>query len=170
MSVPNKRLDRFLDTNGDGTGDFNIVDNYTSDTTFFIQPPEDEVYILGEAVINVTGTGNFAPDEYGGSSSLINGLTFALLQGNEELRISKTRIFNNIDWFKFTNNVVLEKSQNISCISIHWDLEVVSSGLVLRGNSGDKLSLIVKDDFTGIDSHTFFIRAETIDSKHSYYK
>jgi len=72
----NESVDRFLDTNGDGTGTKSATGNYAeSPVSFFIQPPAGEVFRLNRMLVHIEDSGTFDSGSYGNGITLTNGIT-----------------------------------------------------------------------------------------------
>lgn len=151
-----------LTPNGDGTGGFNANGDYSStEEIFYIQPPSDKVYCIQRMIGMIEDSNNMRAEYYGDMGvALTNGITVRVSNNNGVI-LDMTNghpIKRNAEWGQFCYDVDLKSwGTGNEFILIKWDLSLPEQSLFLTGANGDKLELILNDDFSGLVSHHFVI-------------
>lgn len=151
---------QFLSTNGDGTGDFNVIGNYGTPTSFYIQPPSDERYVIDRMLVYIQDVGSFSTTTYANATILTNGLVFCVSDDSGVLHNLTTGvpIKTNPNWATHCYNSILIQypgGGTVRALSVEWIFSNAGFPLLLEGKSNTKFELIVQDDFSLIDAHYF---------------
>jgi len=156
-------FEHYLDTNGDGTGTFNAIGDYSATPTeFYYAPPAGITAVISKLIIHIADKGLFGFDGYGAiaAGQVVNGMTITV----ERLGVEVLSLTNgvpitdnasmshlNVDYNKttFANN---EESSSVS-------LEDHSFGgpLNMHGDLGDRLIVTLNDSFVGLIDHHFIL-------------
>ena len=156
-------FEQYLTQAGDGTGAANANGNYSGGaTTWYIQPASDETILVSSMLLQIADSGIFAVTDYGSiAGGLLNGISIRSRINNITRNITGGAIINNnwelssvVDDFR----VVLGPSGNNWFMRAQWNFyERFGVPLVLEGFQNDRIEIILNDNFTGLDSHTFTV-------------
>ncbi len=147
---PRNRIDQLLDTQGDGKGTIEMVDD--TPKAFFIQPPVGEVYALNRMNIYIEeGTNNkFDASKYGATTALSNGIIVSVQDANGNLLtltplpVTKIGLWDlgaGIDMF-FTDF----PSGTSDMAAIRWSFFKGAMPIYLIGDNEEKLVMNVQDN------------------------
>lgn len=162
-----------MDTNGDGTGTFNAVGDYSlTAERFYIQPALNQIYELSRMMIMIQDTGSFDADLYGNNIGLTNGINLEVKQGGPEggvlIPMTPVPIMNNSQWGANCFDVdvkawgdgdeVLVARWSFSKDVITTNISSNIGGITLNGALRQCLVITLNDDFSSLNDHTFAIR------------
>jgi hypothetical protein len=167
LNMPNRLLSQFLSTNGDGTGDINIVGDYSSAAeTFEVEnPPMVAATVIERIVVYIRDTGAFSAEKYGARASLPVGLNLDVRSADDNVLFSLTpdAIRNNGEWGKYCFEVDTKKWGGGDQILVaRWSFvkfTEAAEGIVL--NNGERFVLTVNDDFQSLVTHTILAQGYT---------
>ncbi len=154
---------RFLDTNGDGTGNSNGTGNFSAiPTKFFITPSPGNLFVLTSFSINISNSGSkWSVSDYGDiSGGVTNGVIVRqVLKGITTDIFGARRMKTNRDWlaaFQILHTFQGNKSDDIFLKVSTIFPENSGDYLLLRDN--DELGVILNDNFSALDEHSFVVR------------
>lgn len=152
-------LHRLLDTVGDGTGVTDATGDYsTTAATFLVAPGLGETYEIHQLQIEIEtalGGPSIRPNRYG---DIVGGLTVGIdihtHDGVSVLQqITEDNIQDNRDWIRNAYNVTTETDPASGFMHILWDFG--KAGVVLSGDAGEELRVLLNDDFSSLVAQTF---------------
>lgn len=153
-------IQRFLDTNGDGTGDVNANGNYSgAEEIFYIQPPPGEVFYIYRMMVAIRDSGGIRFEEYGNiATGLTNGVSIRV-QDDSGTKLSLTDavpILNNAAWGYHSYDVsIASAGSGDDFVSVRWTF--ARSGQVIRldGDLNQRFEVVLNDNLTGLIEHRF---------------
>lgn len=152
-------LRRFLDTNGDGSGTKNANGNYSSaEEIFYIQPPAHQNYLLYRMMAYVKDSGTFDSGSYGNGITLTNGIAVRVSDdsGVQHDLTDGVPVKTNPDWRQHCFDA--EPSSyglGDEALGVRWTFTRGGPPILLEGANGDRLEVVLHDDFSGLITHTF---------------
>ena len=163
-------LYRTLSTNGDGTGDENVVGDYSgAEEIFYVQPSATEIYRLERMLIYFRmKKGDFKFDQYGKDQELSTGIQVRV-QNDLNTIIDLTNgipIKTFGGWIRVCFDVDpaggnLNNDYNQDAIAgARWTFSKAGYPLRLVGSNNERLEVVVNDDFTGVEikEHYFMVQ------------
>ena len=152
-------LHRFLDTNGDGSGNKDAIGNYlATPTDFYLQPPAGYIYRISRIIVSVEDTTVMQAQEYGNlGGPLTNGIAIKYTRNDEEIFLTDDHtIKTNADWGAFAFDVDIKAwGAGNEFLVTRWTFSKSGQFVRLVGNAGDKLVASLSDNFTGLINHHF---------------
>ena len=147
-------LIRLLDAQGDGSTDWNIVGDYsTNPVTFRATVPEGKVWYIDFMKIQITDLGLFSRGRYGNLPELINGYIPKVVRNGIVTQLTPDPITINDHFIHYSFEYQLTPfAQN-----------TYTSSAVLRFDTpfnlhpGDKIKVKMQDNFTALIDHTIAI-------------
>lgn len=163
--APENKIYRFLDTNGDGTGTKDAIGNYSnagSGVEHFYFQAKGYADIHRMIVHYEDGVGMRA-ERYGSlASALTNGILIKVLDSDLSELLDITDyipIKSNSDWARIAYDVQL-LAWGAGNESIGARLTFTRAGGPIRLEPGQRLVVILNDDFTGLVDQYFMIQGE----------
>lgn len=150
---PKHKVDRLLDTVGDGSGSTEMAG---ASAVYFCKPPHGKKYTLSRVNVYIEDNGKFRGDRYGSSASLTNGINVTLYGTSGSLfcytpqtikKIGHWHLLAGVDMY-FTNFPV-----GNDIVAVRWSFWKGSGYMVLDGNKGEFLEFKVQDDLSDLVSH-----------------
>ncbi len=154
----NDLISRFLDQNGDGTGNSNMgAADYTGER-FFIAPAAGQIFVINRIIISLEDETGFKAETFGKESALTNGL---LLKSEFASQVVRTDFLNgdtiktngqfglmcfDVDVHNWANT----PTDEILLARLSFNRFSVNGGLTLTGDDSEKLVVTVQDDLTAI--------------------
>lgn len=154
-------VNRFLDTNGDGTGTKSAIGNYAgSPVSFYIQPPAGDVYRLYRMLVHVEDVNTFDSGSYGNGIVLTNGITVSKVISGQTVQMTDgVSIKKTPHWQMFCYDVDISSyGLGNEHASVRWTFTKGGNPVRLVGDDGDRLQVVLNDDFTGLVDHHFFVQ------------
>ena len=154
-------ISRFADTNGDGTGTFEAIGNYSGGATdFWIEPPAGEYWHIFRLIVELRDTGSFRAEYYGAGAALTNGIKIIHeVSAVENDLTAQSSIKNNAQWASYCydiNNINFGAGDDF--MVARWTFANAGTALELFGDTDDKIIVRLNDDFTGLNAHRFLIQ------------
>lgn len=155
---------QFLDTNGDGTGDSDVIGDYesTADIFYIGPPPPNEFWHIERMVIQVTDVGAFDAGKYGNNLELVNGLTVRKQDdaGTVDDLTGGKPIITNAGWGGVCYDVAdVSFGQGDNYLGVRWTFAKSGWPLWLDGDgNNERLELVANDDFTDLTGQTFMVQ------------
>jgi len=158
-----RNIFRCLDTNGDGTGDFQAIGDYSvTPTDFFIQPASGEIFILHRMLVMIEDSSGMAARDYG---NIANGLTNGIAIGTFRDGVlvnqltQNTPILTNGEWARPCHDVDLKTwSTGNEVLTVRWTFEKSGKPITLNGGKKESFRVTLNDDLTGLVEHTFHVQ------------
>lgn len=154
---------RFLDVNGDGTGNASGVGDFSvTPATFFVRPGLNNRLILTTFSINISGSGSkWSLSDYGDvAGGVTNGVNIQQVIGGVTTDIFGTRrMRRNRDWlssFQELQTFSGNKTDDVFLKVITFFPTNSGDYLLLKDN--DELRVILNDNFSTLMEHSFQVR------------
>ena len=151
-------INRYLDTNGDGTGTQQANGDYSV-------TPEDfkftavNVTELARVIVFIEDTSGFGADDYGDiAGGLTNGIEIKVYRNDSTVDdlLDGITIKNNAGWARVCHDVVNHAfGVGNDFLSVRWTW--AKSGMPLKLLEGEELRFELSDDFSGLVEHTFMV-------------
>jgi len=156
---PGTGLLRYLDTVGDGTGNKFATGNYSGNPTEFkIVPLPNQIFRLRQALILIQPVGTLA--QYGDSPALANGIKAEVRDGTGMVvdLLDGIPITDNVQWVFLADAALVNFKGAINAITgLFNTFNRTGRPLTLDGGLGHYLAFTLRDDFTGLTHHRFFV-------------
>ena len=158
------RLDRILDTNGDGTGTKNAnIDGSVTPVLFSIAPPATGVIVIHRLLVTITDNALVTAEKYGGVAMLTNGISIGLFDPSDDSLqtdyLDGIPIQSNCDWGRVCYDVDLRTwGTGNSFIQVRWTLSKSGTNLILRSSDDYHFGVLISDDITGLIQHYFGVQ------------
>lgn len=152
---------RSLDTNGDGTGTKNAIGDYSSvSDIFYLQPSATQFMSVARIIIGIRDNGVWSAATYGAiAGGLTNGIVMrkATDTGTSfTLTDTDIPIKNNAQWGYYCyDSTVNSVGSGDTFLLVRWTFERYGASLGLRGELGDRLEIVLNDNFTTLVEHYF---------------
>jgi hypothetical protein len=155
-------LYRYLDTNGDGTGTKQCIGNHSGGASFYIQPPDGEVYVLERMIVMIEDGAGWRADRYGDlSSALTNGIR-VWFRSDKKDDIDLTDgigIKTNAGWSRVCYDVNPSSfGSGNDFLGVRWTFSKAGYPIRLDAAFNERLAVEVEDDFSGLVEHTFMVQ------------
>jgi hypothetical protein len=151
---------QFLDTVGDGTGIKNAKGNYSGGIQrFIIKPAIETVYQVNRMIVWIEDGANLVDDKYGSDIVLNNGIEVKVLN-DAGVKTDLTHgdpIKTNVEWARYCYDVwaVSVGFAARKMASVRWTFGQAGAPITLNGRDGDRLAIILHDNFSGLVKHKF---------------
>lgn len=157
-----RRLDRYLDTNGDGTGTKNAVGDYSSATEiFYIQPPAGVVYRVARMLVFVQDVGTFDSGSYGNGITLASGIEIRVADDIETISdmTDGNPVKVNPHWARLCYDTAHSSygSGNES-LAARWTFTKAGPYIRLDGDNNERLEVVLNDNFSGLVDQAFLVQ------------
>jgi len=154
---------RYLDTNGNGTGTKNAIGDYSvAATSFFIQPAAGEIFRLQRMIVNVHDSQKLKAEEYGNLTALPRGIIVRISDSSGVIQelTDGIPIKTNGEWgaLCFDAELYSAAAGNGDYLRVRWTFANAGYPIRLDGNNGEKLEVVLNDDFTGIVHQYFHVQ------------
>ena len=153
---------KHLDTNGDGTGTYNAVGNYSSTPTEFLLVPEKSVRVH-RLLITVEAAFGFKAEIYGSDVALTNGINLEVRDHDDVvlgLFTDRHSVKTNAHWAMYCFDVDVKSWRTAGSgnelLTARWTFSRMGAPLWMR--AGHKLAIKLNDDFTGLVLHHFVVQ------------
>jgi hypothetical protein len=154
---------KWLTAIGDGTGDDNLIGNYSAAVTdFWYQIPLGMRFDVATVVIQVSDDTSFNQNDYGGiPNGITNGVQFFYNAGAGDIPLIGGRIIrHNKDWYRLTPSVnKTQWSGTAQTLAAEINLSD-GYGIYLMMGPGTKFIVRLHDNFTGLTDHSFCLRGK----------
>ena len=153
---------QFLDVNGDGSGNNNANGDYSStpEEFYFEAPSRVNLYRM---IISLRDTTGMIAEEYGNlGSALTNGYELKFLNADLTTRVNLTGgipIQDNAGFGRYCYDAqIISWGPGDEYLNVRWTFS--KSGGPLKLSAGQRLSITLSDDFTGLLEHRFMVQGE----------
>jgi hypothetical protein len=147
---PRNRLERLLDTNGDGSGTTDMVSD--SPRAYFIQPPPGEIYVIKRINVYIEDGTNekFDAAKYGATTELSNGIVLSIQDANGNLATLTPQAITKLGHWDLGAGIdmlVTDFPAGASDLAaVRWTFTRGGGALFLIGDNDEKLVMDVQDD------------------------
>lgn len=160
---------RFLDTNGDGTGDKNANGDYSvTEGIFYIKPPVGEVYEIHRIIASIEDTAGMQAQEFGNlGAPLTNGLVLRLSDDTGVLAdiTDGLPVKTNAQFGQISYDVELKTwGSGNELLLVRFTFEKSGQPIILRGDLGEKIEVVCNDNLSGLLSQYFSVQGLNISS------
>lgn len=156
------RLDRYLDTSGDGTGTKSAIGNYSGgQEIFYIQPPAGTIYRLARMLVFVEDSGSFDSGSYGNGIVLTNGIEVRVQDGSGTISdmTNGIPVKTNPHWKRLCYDAVRSNyGTGNESLGVRWTFTKAGQFIRLDGDSNERLEVLLEDDFSGLVAHNFLVQ------------
>jgi hypothetical protein len=166
----NEAFSRFLI---EGGGDNDAANDYSiTPETFSLEPGSGEVLKVKTLTIVLHGASGFEPSEYSSlGAPLPNGIEVILEDGGGTI-LDLTDGFpvtTNAEWMMRSPdfNFHTESGAGNNLLQVTWDFSRFGVPIRIVGASGEKLSIVLNDDFSGMFQHLFMAHGFIEDSEYN---
>ncbi len=156
------RLDRFLDTNGDGSGANLVTGDYSSaEEIFYIQPSAGEAFRVARIIIYIEDTGSFDSGSYGNGLALANGIQVRVQNDGGTIAdmTAGLPVKTNTQWGRMCYDI---KTSNFGsgneAMGVRWTFTAGGQFVRLDGDNNERLEVVVNDDFSSLVDHSFLVQ------------
>ncbi len=157
---------RFLDTNGDGSGNKNGTGDFSGAVTeFFIQPAIDRTMEVGRLSVQIKGSGSFRASGYGNqNTALTNGITVQVRNNGNIISFTDgIPITQNSNWEHISTSAVVVDTWAGNGDTLVATFIALSPALPIRlhGPTNDRISIFLNDDFSFLVEQSFLVVGRT---------
>jgi len=159
---------RYLDTNGNGTGVSNAaVDHSSAVQQYYIAPDPGEVFHIARMIVSIEDTSGMTAQEYGNlGSALTNGVEIKKMKGASLPLIDLSAgvpIQTNAQWGALCYDVDLKTwGVGDELLVVRWTFDKSGGSLRLDSANGERLSVFLNDDFSGLITHRFMVQGYVV--------
>ncbi len=159
-------ITRWLDTDGDGTGTKVATGDYSSSAQiFYIAPPANQTYRLITMTVFICDDGAYQGAKYGAANALTNGIVSRVRNSGGDVLANLTDglpVKSNSEWSALYGNVQRfnwsqEENGGGDALAIRFNFRECGIPIELSGNNGEKLEMVLNDDFSALDDHRFYV-------------
>ncbi len=160
-------LFQYLDTVGDGTGTKQAIGDYRTGEVFRIDAPPGFICVIYRMLVHIQDAVSWRADRYGGlGAALPNGISIWVRSDDPTREVELTDgipIKSNAEWAQVCYNTEQTAfGAGDDYLRARWTFSNSGQPLILRGDSNDRLTVELSDDFTGLVAHTFKIQGISI--------
>ncbi len=148
---------RYIDVFASNGSTFNATEDYSTNMTFKIQPPKNESWIISRLLVTIEDFGTFDAAEYGNGIMLTNGIRVATNQSGRETNITNgANVMSNAHWARFSYDTTpIDFGTGNNFLAVRWTFSKSGTWIKLDGSTNDSINVILRDDFSGLVTHTF---------------
>lgn len=151
---------RFLTANGDGTGEHNLNGDYSL-TPLVAYYEATSRFELASLLVNISDSSKFVQTGYGGISqgTILNGIRFYIqpVGGSDIPILASFGITQNYQWLSITPDAdITTFDLTPQTMAIFVNTKRLY-GKYLHMNAGEKIKVVLNDNFTDLVNHSFII-------------
>jgi len=166
-NVMHRRIDQYLDTDGDGTGTTNAIGDYSGgEEIFYIQPPAGTVYSLNRMMVFVQDAGTFDSAKYGNGVGLTTGIVVRVQddEGTLDTMTGVLPVKTNTHWKRLCYDAVVSKDgTGDETLGARWTFTKDSGEpIILNGNANERLEVVLNDAFDDLVAQTFMVKGKIL--------
>ena len=164
MGKTNYPISRFADTVGDGSG--SIEGNTNSSVTpllLKVTPGPTETFKISRMIVYIEDT-SIDSGGYGGISALTNGIHIHVIRNSGEAGevilwdITGRDIKKNTHWKSLCHDEIYSNyGTGTESLSYRYTFTNDGAPIIISGANKEEFRIILNDDLTGLQSHTFRI-------------
>jgi hypothetical protein len=154
-------ISHYLDTNGDATGTYDAVGDYSGAAEEFYYEAPAGGATIERMLVSIGDTVGMQAQEYGNlGAALTNGIVVEIQDEDGVVNVVLTGqapVHTNSEWGALCYDVDLKSwGSGNELLVVRWTF--ARSGESVRLNAGQKLVVRLNDSFTGLLSHRFMIQ------------
>ena len=153
-------LYQYLSSNGDGTGTVELTGNYSAAAAEFYIQDANRYLRLERMIVYVEDSGSIDSGVYGNGINLTNGIKLEYRESDDTLIhdiMGGLPVFTNAEWQGKCHDITLSTwGSGNQGYSVRWTFAKSGNPIILA--PGQKLSLILEDNFTGLEKHRFQVQ------------
>ena len=165
-----KELFRYLDAAGDGTGPNDFVEDYsTRPIEASITRRNTEVIEISRMIVTVIGPSGFRADGYANGPELVNGITLAIEDKDNNTVVDITAglpIKTNFEWGAMCYDSTVKawglSDQELLLARFTFTRAFGGEPLKLNSNQRHRLVVRLQDDFSGLRAHRFMVQGRKL--------
>jgi hypothetical protein len=151
------RFDRFLDTNGDGTGTKSAIGDYSSGAEiFYIQPPAGTVYRIARMIVYIEDDAVFNSDGYAAIAApgLSTGIQVRVQDDSGTLNdmTDGLPVKQNMQWKRFCYDIKVSEfgapPAGNESMAVRWTFNKAGPYIRLNGNKNERLEVVLNDNLS----------------------
>lgn len=155
---------RILDTNGDGTGTKNAIGDYDGlNTKFYIKPPSNQDFALYRMIVYVKDAGTLDASSYGNGITLATGIKVRVADAGGVILdlFDGQTVKSNADWAGACYDVSISTfGTGDNYLHVRWTFAKSGQPLIINGEKGEWLEVVLNDAFDGLLSHYFKVQGK----------
>lgn len=145
------------------SSDFEAIDDYSSASEdFYVEPAAGEVWNISRLMVYIQDSGSFDSGGYGnnGGNPLTNGIQVIHLYDSVEYSlVDGENIKTNGHWARYCHDAVhYNYGAGDEFLTVRWTFSKAGKPLYLDGDRGDRVIIMVNDNHTNLNSHTFLFQ------------
>jgi len=162
-------LNRYLDTNGDGTGTKAAIGNYAGAAeSFYIEPGDGYDFVISRMLVTIQDSGVMNADDYGFGGALTNGVAVRHLdvdQGVKRDLLDGLPIKSHAMWGQVCYDMQETSfGTGDKFVQVRWTFS--KSGIPIVLKTGERLEVLLNDDLTKLTGHTFVVQGYAMDNEY----
>ncbi len=150
---------RYLDTDGDGGGTVSAIGNYATATQFYIQDTT-RYLAIERMIVYVEDAGSMDSGQYGNGITLTNGIELQILESDDSLIydvMAGNPVTKNMHWQGKCHDLTMSSwGSGNTGYSVRWTFSKSGKPIILA--PGQKLAIILEDNYTGLIDHRFQVQ------------
>lgn len=155
-------LYQYLSTGGDGSGVVDAVGNYAAAATEFYIQDTTRYLLIERMIVYVEDVGSMDSGDYGNGITLTNGVKLEVREDNDAVvrdMMAGLPVMHNTDWQGKCHDLILSSwGLGNEAYSVRWTFGKSKKSLILA--PGQKLSITLEDNFTGLEHHLFQVQGK----------
>lgn len=163
---PGDRIDQLLDTVGDGTGTTEQAADFSAaPAEFMYKPKPGTAAVLARMLISIEDGAVFAANQYAGIAALTNGITIKVKDSSGGVihNFTPNPITKTYHWGLLAGSDVspIAFAAGADRCLVRWTFDKAGAPLLLDGDKGEYLSVVVFDDLSGLVSQLMQVQGFT---------
>lgn len=165
MTLPQNKVIRFLDINGDGTGekDLGTANGSVTPVVFKLRPPIGEAYALHRMLVHISASPTVSADEYGSLTVLTNGLDLGVYNAADDSLIldlcDGLPVKNNSGWSQRCFDMEPDTfGTGVKFVKARWTFDRAGGPIVISRD--EYFGAVVNDNLTALVGHHLQIQGE----------
>jgi hypothetical protein len=159
----------------DGTNENANVNGAVTAVPFYRGPPTGEIWAIHRMIVEIEDNATFTADNYGGVSTLTNGVELEVREGTTGALIldvlDSEDITSIADWAAHCYDMTEHTFGSGNNFAVaRFTFANAGRPIVLDGDRGEVLIARVNDDLSGLVNHKFMIQGHQIPEHNSQLK
>jgi hypothetical protein len=162
----------FVSLNGDGTGEIDMVGDYSSsEGIFYLTPGGASKLLINRLIVTVQDTGAFDAAKYGNNVTLTAGIVVEHVDSGDTLvkKLTPRPILTNTEWGSLCYDVVnLDFGIGDEILLVRWTLgkaepanfeeKYAANYPIYEIPNGEKIRVRLNDDLSGLVKHRICVQ------------
>lgn len=160
LVLPPHIMTRHLELTGDGTGEDNLIQDYSAAAGVArISPAAGEIFQIERMIVFIQDTGNFSASGYGNLGALTNGLVLEYDCGGAVHPLVEEPIQSNAEWAAQCYDARYDNyGTGDNMLFARWTFAKAGAPIILSGDRNEEVRLHLNDNFTGLVKHQFLLQ------------